>query len=275
MHELKQYIQQEHAIITLRQDGNAQLDSENEASKQARDKLKQQTSVLQKKIENAILPCISYITFRLQQKTVKLIEEAEEHKTICQEMEEMIQRKIEDNENEFKRNKRLLGEVEKSKTDWDMLDLVAKMSPKFKDGQDIMRHVQVLDQMKKKYKERLSEAFEKAQQLKEDLKVVENKHHLEASQMGMKMFELKEEKLQLQVKEDAIYMEYDDVLNRKQKYFGPAQAEMAIINIHNMVTLHSQKNDASDTDTMLEEIQEFITDSYETLEQYIKQYGGL
>lgn len=275
MHELKQCIQRERDIITLRQDENAHLDSEYEAFKQARDKLNQQISVLQKKVENAILPCISYITFRLQRKTGKLIEEAEEHKTICHEMEEMIQRKIEDSENEVKRNKRLLGEVEKSKTDWDMLDLVAKMSTKFKDGQDVMRHVQVLDQMKRKYKERLSGAFEKAQQLRENLKMVENKHHLEASQMGVKMFELKEEKLQLQVIEDAIYLEYDDVLDRKEKYFGPAQVEMAIINIHDMVTLHSNKNDTSDTETMLEEIQEFITDNYETLDEYIKQYGGL
>lgn len=275
MHELKQRIQQEQAIIDSRQDENARLDLEYEACKQARDTLKIQISVLQKKIKDAILPCISYDTFRLQRKTEKMIEEAEEHKTVCLEMEEMILRKIEDNENEVKRNQQLLREVEKSKMDWDMLELVAEMSAKFEDGQGVMRHVQVLDQIKTKYKERLSAAFEKAQQLREGLKMVENKHILEASQMGMKMSDLKEEKLQLQVTEAAIDKEYDDVLDRKEKYFRPMQIESTIVNIHDMVTPHSNKNDTSDMKSMLEKIQEFITDNYEILEQYKKQYGSL
>lgn len=275
MHELKQRIQQEQAMIDTRQDENTGLDSEYEAYKQARDTLKIQISALQKQIKNAILPCISYDTFRLQRKTERIIEETEEHKTMRLEMEEMIPRKIEDNENEVKRNQRLLGEMEKSKTDWALLELVAKMSTKFEDGQDVMRHVQVLDQLKTKYKERLSVAFEKAQQLRGALKVVENKHHLEASQMGMKMSDLKEAKLRLQVTEEAIYTEYDDVLDRKEKYFGPAQIETTIVNIHDMVTPHSKKTDASDMNSMLEKIQEFITDNYEILEQYQKQYGSL
>lgn len=275
MHELKQRIQQEQAIIDSRQDENMRLNSEYEAYKQARDTLKIQISVLQKKIKNAILPCISYDTFRLQRKTEQIMEEAEEHKTIRLEMEEMIPRKIEDNENEVKRNQQLLEEVEKSKTDWDMLELVAEMSTKFEDGEGVMRHVHVLDQIKTKYNKRLSAAFEMAQQLREGLKMVENKQNLEASQMGMKMSDLKEEKLQLQVTEETIDTEYDDVLDRKEEYFGPTQIEMAIVNIHDMVTPHSNKNDASDIKSMLEKIQEFITDNYEILEQYKKQYGSL
>lgn len=273
MNELKQHIQEEQAVIERKQDENTRLDAEFEVYKQDRDKLKQHISILQKKIKNAILPCLSYDTFRLERKTEKIIEEAEEHKTICQELEEMIPRKIVDQQKEIKRKERLLGELERSKTDWNMLELVATMSTKFEDGQAIMGHVHVLDQMKAKYKERLSEALEKAHQLREYLKTVESKHQLEASQMSMKMSELQEEKLRLQVKEDAIYMEYDDVLDRKEKYFGPAQIETAIINIHDMIAPHSNKNDVSDMNTMLDKIQEFIMDNYEILERFTNQYG--
>lgn len=273
MNELKQRIQEEQAIIERKQADNTRLDAEFGAYREDRDKLKQHISVLQKKIKNAILPCLSYDTFRLERKTEKIIEESEEHKTICQEMEETIPRKIADKEKEEKRKERLLAELEKSKTDWDMLEVVATMSPKFEDGQELMAHVHVLDQMKAKYKERLCEALEKAHQLREYLKTVESKHQLEASQMSMKMSELQEEKLRLQVREDAIYMEYDNVLDRKEKYFGPAQMETAIVNIHDMVAYHSNKNDGSDMNSMLDKIQEFLIDNYEILDQYAKQYG--
>lgn len=273
MHELKQRIHEEQAVIERKQEENKILDAEFEAYKGDRDKLKQHISVLHKKIRNAILPCLSYDTFRLERKTEKIIEEAEEHKTIRLEIEEMIPRKISDNEKEVKRKERLLRELEKSKTDWDMLELVATMSTKFENGQDLMGHVQVLDQMKAKYKERLSEALEKAHQLRKYLKKVESKRQLEASQMSMKMSELQEEKLRLQVKEDAIYTEYEDVLDRKENYFGPTQIETAIINIHDMVAPHSNKNDVSDMNSMLDKIQEFLIDNYEILDQYAKRYG--
>lgn len=273
MNELKQRIHEEQAVIERKQNENTRLNAEFEAYKQERDKLKQHISVLQKKIKNAILPCLSYDTFRLERKTEKIIEEAEEHKTIRQEIEEIIPRKTADNEKEVKRKERLLGELEKSKTDWEMLESVATMSTKFKDGQELMGHGQVLDQMKAKYKKRLSEALDKARHLREYLKTVESKQQLEASEMSMKMSELQEEKLRLQVKEDAIYMEYDDVLDRKEKYFGPAQIETAIFNIHDMVAPHSSKNDEGDMNSMLDKIQEFIIDNYEILDQYAKQYG--
>lgn len=273
MNELKQRIHEEQAVIERKQDENTRLNADYEVYKVDRDKLKHRISVLQKKIKNAIVPCLSYETFRLERKTERINEEAEENKTICQEIEEMIPRRIADHEKEVKRKERLLGELEQSKTDWDMLELVATMSTKFKDGQDLMGHVQVLDQMKAKYKERLSEALDKAHQLREYLKTVETKHQLEASQMSMKLSELQEEKLRLQVKEDATYMEYDDVFDRKEKYFGPARIETAIVNIHDMVAPHSNRNDASDMNSMLDKIQEFITDTYEILDQYAKQYG--
>lgn len=273
MNELKQRIHEEQAVIERKQDESTRLDAEFEVYKQDRDTLKQQISILQKNIKNAILPCLSYDTFRLERKTEKIIEEAEEHKTIHQELEEIIPRKIVDQEKAVKRKERLIEELEKSKTDWDMLELVATMSTKFEDGQELMGHVHVLDQMKAKYKERLSEALQKAQQLREYLKTVESKHQLEASQMSMKMSELQEEKLRLQVKEDAIYMKYDDVLDRKEKYFGPAQVETAIINIHDMIAPQSNKNDVGHMNSMLDKIQEFITDNYEILDQYAKQYG--
>lgn len=274
MNELKQRIQEEQAVIERKKEATSALDAEFEVHKEVRDKLKQHISFLQKKIKNSLLPCLSYDTFRLERKTEKILEEADEHKIIRQEIEEMIPKKLADHEKEVKRKERLLGELEKSKTDWNMLDQVATMSTKFKDGEDLMGHIQVLDQMKEKYKERLSKALEKAHQLREYLKMVESKHQMEASQMSMKMSELQEERLRLQVEEDAIYMEYDDVLDRKDKYFGPAQIETAIINIHDMVAPHSSKNDACDMNSMLDKIQEFITDNYEILDQYAKQYGN-
>ncbi|CAF99015.1 unnamed protein product [Tetraodon nigroviridis] len=273
MNELKQRIQEEQAVIERKQDAITKLDAEFEGYKEVRDELKQHISVLQKNIKNATQPCLSYDTFRLERKTENLLEEAKQHKIIRQEIEETIPRKLEDHEKEVKRKERLLGELEKSKTDWDMLEKVATLSTKFKDGEDLMEHVQVLDQMRAKYKERLSAALDKAHQLREYLKTVESKHQMEASQMSTKMSELQEERLRLQVKEDAVYIEYDDVLDRKEKYFGPAQIETVIANIHDMVAPHSSKNDASDMNSMLEKIQEFITDNYEILDQYAKQYG--
>lgn len=273
MQELKQRILAEQAVIERKQDENTKLDAKFQVHKEERDKLKKHISVLQKKIKNAILPCLSYDTFRLERKTEIIVEEAEEHKTICQEIEEMIPRKIALKEKEIKRKERLLGELDKSKTEWDLLEKVATMTPKFKDAQELVGHVQVLDQMKAKYNERLAEASERAHQLRECLRTVESKHQLEASQMSMKMSQLQEERLGLQVQEDAVYVEYDDVLDRKEKYFGPAQIEMAIANIHDMVAPHSTKSDFSDMNSMLDKIQEFILDSYEILDQYEKQYG--
>lgn len=275
MNELKQRIQEEQAVIERKRDAITKLDAEFEGYKEVRDELKQHISVLQKNIKNATQPCLSYDTFRLERKTENLLEEAKQHKIIRQEIEETIPRKLEDHEKEVKRKERLLGELEKSKTDWDMLEKVATLSTKFKDGEDLMEHVQVLDQMRAKYKERLSAALDKAHQLREYLKTVESKHQMEASQMSTKMSELQEERLRLQVKEDAVYIEYDDVLDRKEKYFGPAQIETVIANIHDMVAPSSSKNDASDMNSMLEKIQEFITDNYEILDQYAKQYGHL
>lgn len=273
MNELKQRINEEQAVIECKRDENTKLDAEFEVYKEERDKLKQRISALQKTIKNAIVPCLSYDTFRLKRKTEKINEEAQEHNTIRQEIEDIIPTKIADRDKEVRRKERLLRELEKSKADWEMLELAATMSTKFEDGQDLMGHVQVLDQMKAKYKERLSEALEKAHQLREYLKTVESKHQMEASQMTMKMSELQEEKLTLQVREDEIYVEYNDVLDKKEKYFGPAQVETAIINIHDMVAPYTNKNDATDMYSMLDKIQEFFIDHYEILDQYAKHYG--
>lgn len=274
MNELKQHIHQERAVIELKQEDNTQLDVEFEAVKQERERLKQHISALHRKVRIAILPRISYDTFRLQQKTEQIIEEAEEQKTLRQQMEEMIPRKIEENEKELQRNQRLLREVEKSKTDWDVLERVAEMTTKFRDGQDVIRHVEVLDQIRNKYKERLTQASEKAQQLREEMKAVESKQNVEASEMGMKMSDLQEEKLRLQVAEDAAYVEHEEVVRRKKKHFGPAQIETAIVNIHDMAVPQTTRTDC-DIITMLDRVQEFITDNYEILDQYAKQYGSL
>lgn len=275
IHELKERIQQELALIELKQDEERQLDEELDVYKQDRDELKRHISFLQKKIKNALVPCLSYETFRLERKTEKIGETAEEHRAIRHQMEETIPRKMEDSEKELKRNRRLLGEVGKTEADWEMLELAAAMSAKFKGGQEVLRHVQVLDQMKAESKRRLREGLEKAQQLRETLKTVQNNRHLEASQMGTTMSQLKEEKLGWQVTEEAACTAYEEVLDRKEKYFGPAQVETAIVNIHDMAIPPSSKTGVSDIVALLDKIQEFITDTYEILDQYGKQYGAV